>query len=128
MSVNTSKYRGTKEYLQVYIELVTAARYRGTVTYQEIAQIMGLPLTGNRMGREVGLILGEISEDEAMNNRPLLSAIAVNVSGQASEGFYWLARSLGKLQSDAKEQEVVFWEKERKAVYDTWRVLLHSKT
>ena len=123
-----AKYRSTKEYLLVYTELITAARYRGTVTYQEIAQIMGLPLTGSNMGREVGLILGQISEDEVQNGRPLLSAIAVNVSDQASEGFYKLARSLGKLQSDVKEQEVIFWEKERKAVYDTWRVSLHSRT
>jgi len=29
------------------------------VTYQEIAKIMGLPLSGNYMGREIGEIIGE---------------------------------------------------------------------
>ena len=56
-----SKYLGTKEYLLVYGELITAARYRGVTTYQAIAQLIGLPLTGNYMGSEVGQILGENS-------------------------------------------------------------------
>ena len=29
---------GSKEYYLIYAELITAARYRGTVTYQEIAR------------------------------------------------------------------------------------------
>ena len=40
--VNT--HRGTKAYLLIYAELITAARYRGTVTYQELAELVGLPL------------------------------------------------------------------------------------
>ena len=93
MLVN-SKYRGTREYALVYRELITAASYRGTVTYQEIAAIMGLPLTGSHMAREVGLILGEISEDEVNNGRPMLSAVAVSKDGRSSEGFFGLAESL----------------------------------
>ena len=62
MNTVQGKYRGKKEYSLVYTELITAAKYRGTVTYQEIAQIMGLPLSGNHMSREVGWVLGEISE------------------------------------------------------------------
>jgi hypothetical protein len=34
MSVVKSKYRGSKEYALVYTELITAAKYRGTFTYQ----------------------------------------------------------------------------------------------
>jgi hypothetical protein len=62
------KYRRTKEYHIVFAELLVAARYRGTVTYQEIAQIMKLKPRGNYMGREVGHLLGEISEDEHNQN------------------------------------------------------------
>jgi len=40
---DNDKYRGTKLYHLVFNELITAARYRGTVTYQEIAKMMGLP-------------------------------------------------------------------------------------
>jgi hypothetical protein len=52
---NTSKqYRGTREYALIFAELITAARYRGTVTYQELAELVGLPLQGNFMGAELG--------------------------------------------------------------------------
>ena len=117
-------YRGTKEFGLIYIELITAARYRGTVTYQEIAQIMGLPLSGNHMSREVGWILGEISAYELENGRPMLSAIAVGVNGKPGQGYFEWARKLGRLTT---EDEWVFWENECKAVYDTWKVKLIKK-
>jgi alkylated DNA nucleotide flippase Atl1 len=124
MNTVQGKYRGKKEYSLVYTELITAARYRGTVTYQEIAQIMGLPLKGSHMGREIGWVLGEISADEIANGRPMLSAIAIGVSGESSQGFYKWARELGKLTS---EDEQSFWENECEAVYDTWKVTLRDK-
>ena len=103
MSVVTDKYRGTKEHCLVYRELITAARYRGTITYQEIAAIMDLPMVGSHMGREVGHLLGAISEDEHVQGRPMLSAVAVGVSGQPGDGFFALARELGKLQDDSTD-------------------------
>ena len=121
MSIVENRYRGTKEYALVYAELITAAKYRGTVTYQEIAQIMGLPLRGSHMGKEIGWILGEISEDETTNGRPMLSAIAVNVQLQPGPGFFTLARQLGRLK---EENEDAFWEAERLRVYATWKVVL----
>ena len=121
MTVVDNRYRGKKEYSLVYTEMITAARYRGTVTYQEIAQIMGLPLQGSHMGMEVGWILGEISDDEVANGRPMLSAIVVNVQGLPGPGFFTLARQLGKLQDD---NEQAFWERERQLVYETWKVVL----
>jgi hypothetical protein len=44
MPIVKDKYRGTTLYHLIHAELIAAARYRGTVTYQEIAQIMGLLL------------------------------------------------------------------------------------
>ncbi len=118
------KYRNTKEYHLVYTELIAAARYRGTVTYQEIAKIMGLPMRGSYMGSQIGHILGEISEDEVKAGRPMLSAVAVNVQGAASAGFFNLARELGKIGGDSSDEETAFWEKEKAAVYETWKVIL----
>jgi hypothetical protein len=43
------KYKDTREYFLVYHGLISAAQYQGVFTYQEIARIMGLPLTGNKM-------------------------------------------------------------------------------
>jgi len=115
-----SKYRGSKEYSLVYCELITAARSRQTVTYERVAELMGLPPRGHYMGAEVGHLLGEISEDEHHNGRPMLSAIAVSVmTGMPGDGFFKLARSLGKLGASDSERE--FWEKERDAVYATWK-------
>ncbi len=63
MTQNTSKYRGQKVYHFVYHELIMAARYRGLITYQEVARLIGIPMSGNYMGKELGEILGEISTD-----------------------------------------------------------------
>jgi hypothetical protein len=124
MNAEQGRYRGKKEYSLVLTELITAARYRGTVTYQEIAQIMGLPLSGNHMSREVGWVLGEISEDELANGRPMLSAIAIGVNGKPGQGFYEWAKKLSRFTTDDEQS---FWESESKAVYDTWKVKLIKK-
>ena len=121
MPIVASKYRGTREYLLAYAELIRAAQYRGAMTYQEIAAIMGLPLKGSYMGSQVGWILGEISDDEQQRSRPMLSAVAVGVSGKPGSGFFVLARQLGKLGKGTKEDEHKFWLQEREAVYKTWQ-------
>jgi hypothetical protein len=76
----SSKYRGTTDYVRVTTELVRAAEYRGLTTYQDVAVIMGLPLQGIHMGQEIGHLLGEISEDESLAGRPMLSAVVVGVA------------------------------------------------
>jgi len=124
MSSDESKYRGTKHYHIIYSELINAARYRGTVTYQEIATIMGLPLQGSYMGSVIGGIIGDISEDEVRDNRPMLSAVVVGVSGVPGKGFYGLAQEHGKVFEDTKEGRLKFWEGEKKAVYETWKMEL----
>ena len=124
MPVVSDKYRGMKEYHLIYTELITAAKYRGTITYQEIAQIIGLPLKGSYMGAEIGHLLGEISEDEFNAGRSMLSSIAVNVQGSPGSGFSELARSLGKLSEESKEAENDLWEEECENVYETWKVVL----
>ncbi|MCK5644480.1 MAG: hypothetical protein KAJ19_27010 [Gammaproteobacteria bacterium] len=128
MPVVSDRYRGQIIYHLVYNELITAARYRGTVTYQEIAQMMGLAITGQNMGTQVGHILSEISEDEGGHDqpRPMLSAVAVRVSGEPGDGFYTLARQLGKIGEDATtEQKKTFWKNEKKLVYETWQTPLY---
>ncbi len=116
-----TKYRNKKEFLLVYSELINAARRRGTLTYQEVADLMGLPPRGNYMGAEVGHLLGEISEDEHLNGRPMLSAIAVSTTGMPGSGFFDLAKSLAKTTDRSVEAERRFWEKEKEAVYATWQ-------
>jgi hypothetical protein len=119
MPIVSSKYRGTTTYFHVMAELVCAAQYRGVTTYQDIAVIMGLPITGNYMAVETGHILGEISEDEVAAGRPMLSAVAVGVSGKPGQGFYHLARELERM--NAIEDETSCWERERDAAYAAWK-------
>jgi hypothetical protein len=118
------KYRGKKEYFIVLAELITAARFKGKVTYQEIAKLIGFPLEGNFMGAETGHLLGEISQDEVGLGRPMLSAIAVNNAGHPGSGFFELARFLGKLSTEVRDQELRFWENEVQSVYRTWTTIL----
>lgn len=121
MTGTGGRYRATIDYQRVTAELVTAARYRGTTTYQAIASLLGLPLKGSHMGREVGQVLGEISEDEHNAGRPMLSAVAVNAAGRPGPGFFALAVELGRLDEGASEDEKFrFWEVERDNVHDLW--------
>ncbi len=125
MPKTKSTYRNTPEYGMVYSELITAAKYRGYVTYQELAKLLGWPLQGQFwLGGQLGRLLGEISEDEHRCGRPLLSAVAISVSGMPGPGFFDWARHLGKLDSRDKPQERAFWERESQSVHETWKVVL----
>ncbi len=124
MPKTRSTYRNSPEYAMVYSELITAAKYRGYITYQEIAKLLGWPLQGQWMGAEIGKLLGQISEDEHACGRPLLSAIAVSTTGRPGPGFFEWARQLRRLDSEDKAEEKAFWEKESRAVHETWKVIL----
>lgn len=119
MSVVSDKYRGTTDYVLLLAHLVRAAQYRALTTYQDIAFLMGLAQSRNHMAKEIGLLLGAIAEDEFDAGRPMLSAVAVGVSGKPGPGFFDLARQLGRL--DPNDDEGVFWENERGKAYKTWR-------
>jgi hypothetical protein len=127
MEIIETKYRGSKEYSLVYAELITASKYRGTLTYQEAAKLLGWSIVGQHMGTKIGHLLGEISEDEVGHNRPMLSAIVTTVEGFPGPGFFILARQLNKLDSTDKDKERSFWEREKKALYETWKVVLREK-
>ncbi|NLF78030.1 MAG: hypothetical protein GX573_20245 [Chloroflexi bacterium] len=111
----------TVEYHLLYSELIKAARHRGTVTYQELALVVGLPTTGNYMGKRLGEILGAISQNEHFENRPLLSAVGVTTNGRPGGGFYRLAHELGLIDSDDPERHHEFWEDQVRACYQTWQ-------
>jgi hypothetical protein len=117
----SKEHRGTKAYFLIYAELIAAARHRGTVTYQELADLVGLPHQGNYMGSELGSYLGAISEDEVRYGRPMLSAIAVTTAGKPGGGFFGLAQQLGILKGDSESDKQAYWEAQKRAVYETWQ-------
>jgi hypothetical protein len=80
------------------------------------------------MGHELGQLLGEISEDEKIQGRPMLSALAVSATtGRPSSHFYNYTRDLGKLKSVNNPDEIAFWKSECKALYETWKVSVREK-
>lgn len=113
------EYRGTPTYQRVFAELVRAAEYRGLTTYQHLAVIMDLPLSGNLMGKRIGQILGEIVDDELAAGRPMLSAVVVGTNDWPGAGFFSYARERGRLAEGQSEAD--FWAGEREAVYEAWR-------
>ena len=118
MIVN-KKYFGSDIFDEVYCKLIQAARNKQPIFYGEIAEIMGLPPSGDQMARETGQILGEIWEYEHTHSRPLLSAVVVRSDKEKpGKGFFTLARELGKLEENI--DELTFWKREIKRVYDTW--------
>ena len=120
------RYRGKPVYFRVYHELIQAAQYRGVTTYQDVAVIMGLPTTGSHMGRELGHMVGAISENEHHAGRPMLSAVVVRKDGSIGDGFFEFAQKLGRLgPNDDKD---VFLKSEREAVYEVWRRTIREES
>jgi len=118
MIVVNRKYFGNETFLKVYYKLIRTAQKRRTIYYKDVAEIMGLPIRGEHMAREAGQMLGEISEWEHKEGRPLLSAVVIRDDiGIPGEGFFKLARKLGKFQG---QNEQDFWESELQEVYNIW--------
>src|SRR5215216_1163275 len=84
----------TVEYYTVYAELIRAARYRGTVKYEELCLALGWSPKGDKTNERLTKLLEAISRNEHQHDRPMLSAIAVKSRGGMSEEFIHLARSL----------------------------------
>jgi len=121
MDIRDNTYYNTQEYFLVYSALIQAARYRGVLTYKDIAKIMGLRLAGSGMGRVTSGLAGLIAQNEVENGRPMLGAIVVNsATRRPGNGFYRLAAELGRFTGKTEEEKLAFWKAEKQTVYDTW--------
>lgn len=86
--------------------LIEVARHRGLIAYGELMQDFGLA-----RGRQIGEVLGEISEYEHDHGRPFLSAIVVNKGTlRPSAGFFGV-RGVSR---------DVPWERYRDEVHEYW--------
>ena len=120
-----NKYRGTTTYHKVFCRLIQAALARQTIHYEDVAAIMNLQGKGQHMSKETGHILGEISEDEHNQDRPMLSAVVVQKTGKEKgipgDGFFTLACQLNKIEENTTpEQKKDFWRNELNQVYEKW--------
>ncbi len=107
------------EYHLIYAELIRAARHRGTVTYQELAHVVGLPLSGNYMSKRIGELLGTVAQNEVSHHRPMLSALVVNTAGKPGTGFIPWAEKLGLFHEGDNPE--AFWQDQCQACYQTWK-------
>ena len=122
MPVVEDKYRGKKEYALAYSALIAAAHSRNMCTYTGIAHLTGLTPKGSAMGKQVGHLVGEISEDESKAGRPMLSALVVEKeTGMPSFGFYDLGQKLGLLAGTTKTAKKAFLNKEQTKLFDFWK-------
>ncbi len=105
----------------LYEKLKDVARQKQLISYSEAGSIVGLNM--NRPPDRVILasLLNEICEYEVDLNRPMLAAIVVRKNSKwPSQGFYKLARQLGKLHSEEPPHEQDFLKSEQEQVYKSW--------
>ncbi len=121
MTFMPNKYRGTPEYAQARKVMIAAARNGTTLFYRPtISDILGLEGSGDHIPAELGRLCGEISEDEHLAGRPLLSAVIINQDNRPGSGFYDLARGLGLLRGRSQEAEDEYWVAELRRVHTFW--------
>lgn len=111
---------------EVHQRLIQAAKTEDEfVEYPEIISLAGLNrFKGEALGGELGhLFYDIIQQDWAEDkNRPMLSAVAISSSsGGPGDGFYRLAREIGRLKSKTEADELTFWIQELAALRKYWR-------
>ncbi len=103
---------------ELYNRLVEVAKTKGTITYSEVAQMVGLDISSPDDRREISRLLCEISKYENKSNRPLLSAVVVRqANGMPGWGFFNLAIELNLY---AGNDNATYFENELKKVHDYW--------
>ena len=101
-------------------KLIDIARNRKTISYKDAGEIIG------RRANNIWDILDAISQSEYDQGRPMLPAVVI-VSGRGvpGDGFFTLARKIGKPAPDPGETTSIpvqrtFWKSELAQVYDYW--------
>ena len=108
---------------RIYEKLKEIARNRSKIHYKELATLFGMPFETSGDRNQLYDKLYEISTNEHLDSKPMLSAVVVHEpSFDALQlpgwGFFKLAMSLGKW--DGKGDKRKFFYAEIKRVYDRW--------
>ncbi len=104
---------------RIAARLRAVARARRTVTYNDLAAVVGWDMDDPAAAREVAGILRSISTAEHEAGRPLLSAVVVGArTGRPGKGFFKLAQRLGRY--DGADDEA-FFAQELRRVHAHWR-------
>ena len=107
----------------IYEKLKETAKNRQTVTYTEIAPLAGLDMSIPVHRDQIGDLLGEISETENKNDRPMLSVIVIHRNNNMpGKGFFKLAKELGLYSIVRFRDDISFFSFELNRVFDYWKV------
>ena len=104
---------------RIAARLRAVARAGRTVTYNDLAAVVGLDMDDPAAAREVAGILRAISTAEHAAGRPLLSAVVVGAkTGRPGKGFFKLAQRLGRYDGAADR---AFFAQELRRVHEHWQ-------
>ncbi len=103
----------------VYQKLIDVAKAGKTTTYETIADMLELNADDPEDRNEIGRILSEISCQENIAGRPMLSAVVIIPDiGYPGKGFFLLARDIGAMSSSIDDRS--FFAAELKRVHQYW--------
>lgn len=97
--------------------LIRTARAETTIAYSELAeQVQAIPLEPHSVAMDG--ILGDLSEEEDMYGRGMISVVVVHKEGdkRPGKGFFELAKKLGY---DVSDREFL-WVQQLRKVHDYW--------
>ncbi len=104
----------------IYDRLVDVARAGKTISYCEVAGLLGLDVERPQDRAQLSRILDDISYRENAEGRPLLSAVVVLPEiGYPGKGFFLLAR---ELEANTFSDERSFYYYELKRVHAYWKM------
>ena len=103
---------------RIYRRLISVARKRRVLRYNEIAPLAGLDMKKTADRNEIGRILGIISTFEHQHHRPLLSAVVIHSSDNIpGKGFFELAMNLNLYDGRG---DFMFFHNELCKVHNYW--------
>jgi hypothetical protein len=108
---------------RVYELAARAARDQAFTYYQQVADELKLDMSNPAHRNELAHLSGRVSEAEHEAGRPMLSAVVV-LAGDSpipGEGFFTLARALGKFAGTTDDEKMAFHLQELARVYEAWR-------
>ncbi len=118
-SGQTADRAGAGNAERIGARLRAVARAGRTVTYNDLAAVVGWDMDDPAAAREIAGILRAISMAEHAAGRPLLSVVVVGAkTGRPGKGFFKLAQRLGRYDGAA---DGTFFAQELRRAHGHWR-------
>lgn len=113
----------------IYERLKAVARAGATITYGEIAPLAHVNLDSPADRNELAAILGNISQHEHAQGRPLLSAVVVySDDSTPGKGFYTMAHELDVYHGTDQIADLTLFVNELRRVHDYWQHAATERT